>query len=65
MIFMLHCNLSRGVLPENLKRGPYAVVDELVLNLSTTEVKFHEFGYFLDHSIYEVKSHGFGYFFGP
>ena len=35
--------LSRGVLPETLRRGPYAVVDELVLVLSsTTVVKSHQ-----------------------
>ena len=39
-------NLSRGVLPENLRRGPYAVVDELVLDLNNTIVKSHEFAYF-------------------
>ena len=38
--------LSRGVLPENLRRGPYAVVDELVLDLNNTIVKSHEFAYF-------------------
>lgn len=31
-------NLSRGVLPENLRRGPYAVV-ELVLDFSNAVVK--------------------------
>ena len=32
--FWTKVNLSRGVLPENLRRGPYAVVDELVLDLT-------------------------------
>ena len=39
--------LSRGVLPENLRRGPYAVDDELVLDFSNTVVKSHEFAFFL------------------
>ena len=31
-------NLGRGVLPENLRRGPYAVVDELVLESSPINI---------------------------
>ena len=44
--FILISNLSRGVLPENQRRGPYAVVDELVLDLNNTVVKSHKFAYF-------------------
>ena len=36
-------HLSRGVLPENLRRGSYNVVDELVLDFSNTVVKTYEF----------------------
>ena len=63
-------NLSRGVLPETLRRGPYAVVDErcedttLDLALLLPEM-CHEFGSFLDPSIYVVKCHAFGSFFVP
>ena len=40
---MNYCDyLSRGVLPENLRRGLYAVVDELVLDLTTTVLRYSQ-----------------------
>ena len=45
--------LSRGVLPENLRRGPYAVVERAVrakpllsYGIFSCNLKCHEFGYF-------------------
>ena len=45
-----------GVLPENLKRGPYAVVDEraLIRVKSIFEQNFVTFSQILDPCIYEV-----------
>ena len=50
-----------GVLPENLKRGPYAVVDEraLIGVKSIFEQNFVTFSQILDPCIYEVTIHGF------
>ena len=42
-------NLSRGVLPENLRRGPYAVVDERAIHL---ELETQQSAHFLDLNIH-------------
>ena len=49
-----------GVLPENLKRGPYAVVDEraLIRVKSIFEQNFVTFCQILDLCIYEVTIYG-------
>ena len=65
-------DLSRGVLPETLRRGPYAVVDERCENTtldSTTHqsqvVKTHRFDLFLDPCTTVTKNHQFDLFLDP
>ena len=65
-------DLSRGVLPETLRREPYAVVDERCENTtldSTTHqsqvVKTHRFDLFLDPCTTVVKTHRFDLFLDP
>ena len=62
-------NLSRGVLPKTLRRGPYAVVDErcedTTLDIASLLPEMcHAFD-FLDLSIYVVICHEFDFFLDP
>ena len=49
-IFKIIMNLSRGVLPETLRKGPYAVVDERCED-TTLNYVMENFAHFLDPSV--------------
>ena len=60
-VFTLFENLSRGVLPENLRRGPYAVVDErcdeTTLLLRTPDLQQQRFAYFLGPLYFRFRTY--------